>query len=51
MAACKFWNEEGAAILSVWYADSEPDINCSDDEGEQESVPNDNIQVESDTEN
>jgi hypothetical protein len=34
------------AILDVLYADSDTDIDCSDDESEQETVINDNIQVE-----
>jgi hypothetical protein len=32
-----------AAIFDVLHADSDSDINCSDDESEQETVINDNI--------
>jgi hypothetical protein len=35
----------------VSNADSDSDIDCSDDEGEQKSAVNDNIQVESDIDN
>jgi hypothetical protein len=40
-------NGDEAAILDVLYADSDSDIDCSDDESEQETIINDNIQVES----
>jgi hypothetical protein len=46
-----FLNGRERATLSVRYADFDSDIDCSDDEGEQESVVNDTIQVESDIEN
>jgi hypothetical protein len=35
-----------AAILDVLHANSDSDIDCSDDESEQETVINDNIHVE-----
>jgi hypothetical protein len=35
-----------AAILDVLHANSDSDIDCSDDEREQEMVTNDNIHVE-----
>jgi hypothetical protein len=35
-----------AAILDILHADSDSDIDCSEDESEQETVINDNIHVE-----
>jgi hypothetical protein len=35
-----------AAVLDILHADSDSDIDCSDDESEQEMVINDNIHVE-----
>jgi hypothetical protein len=43
---CNLLNGYEAAILDVLHADSEPDIDCSDDEREQEMAINDNIRVE-----
>jgi hypothetical protein len=46
MAEWNFQNGYEAAILDVLHADSDSDIDCSDDESEQERVINDNIHVE-----
>jgi hypothetical protein len=46
MAAHNLLNGYGAAILDILHADSESDIDCSDDEREQEMVINDNIRAE-----
>jgi hypothetical protein len=46
MAARNLLNGYDAAILDVLHADSDSDIDCSDDESEQEMVINDNIHVE-----
>jgi hypothetical protein len=46
MAACNLLNGYEAAILDVLRADSDSDIDCSDDESEQETVINDNMLVE-----
>jgi hypothetical protein len=46
MAACNLLNGYEAVILDVLHADSESDIDCSDDESEQETVIKDNIHVE-----
>jgi hypothetical protein len=39
-------NVAEAAILGISYADSDSDIDYSDDESKQENSVNDNIQVE-----
>jgi hypothetical protein len=46
MAVRNMLNGYEAAILDVLHADSDSDIDCSDDEREQETVINDNIHVE-----
>jgi hypothetical protein len=46
MAARIVLNGYEAAILDVLHADSDSDIDCSDDERQQEMVINDNIHVE-----
>jgi hypothetical protein len=46
MVAQNLLNGYEAAILDVLHADSDSDIDCSDDESEQEIVINDNIHVE-----
>jgi hypothetical protein len=46
MAARNLLNGHEAAILDVLHADSDSDIDCSDDESEQETVINDDIHVE-----
>jgi hypothetical protein len=46
MEARNLLNGYEAAILDVLHADSDSDIDCSDDEREQEMVINDNIHVE-----
>jgi hypothetical protein len=46
MAAHNLLNGYEAAILDVLHADSDSDIDRSDDESEQETVINDNIHVE-----
>jgi hypothetical protein len=46
MAAHNLLNGYEAAILDVLHADSDSDIDCSDDESEQEMVINDSIHVE-----
>jgi hypothetical protein len=38
MAACNLLNGYEAANLDVLHADSDSDIDCSDDESEQETV-------------
>jgi hypothetical protein len=35
-----------AAVLDILHADSDSDIDCSDDESEQETAINDNVHVE-----
>jgi hypothetical protein len=45
MVVRKLLNGDEAAILDILYADSDLDIDCSDDESEQETVINDNIQI------
>jgi hypothetical protein len=45
MAACSLLNGCEAAILYI-CADSDSDIDCSDDKSKQETVVNDNIHVE-----
>jgi hypothetical protein len=46
MAARNLLNGYEAAILDVLHADSDTDIDCSDDEREQEMVINGKIHVE-----
>jgi hypothetical protein len=46
VVARKLLNGCEAAILDVLHADSDSDIDCSDDESKQETVINDNIHVE-----
>jgi hypothetical protein len=46
MAARNLLNGYEAAIWDVLHADSDSDIDCSDDEREQEMVINYNIRVE-----
>jgi hypothetical protein len=46
MAACNLLNGYEAAILDVLHADSDSDIDYSDDDRKQEMVINDNIHVE-----
>jgi hypothetical protein len=46
MAARNLLNGYEAAILDVFHADSDSDIDCFDDESEQEMVINNNIHVE-----
>jgi hypothetical protein len=47
MEARNLLNGYEAAILDVLHADSNSDIDCSDDESEQETVINNNKPVES----
>jgi hypothetical protein len=51
MAACNLLHGQEAAILDVSHADSDTDIDCSDDESEQETVINDNVHMENVTAN
>jgi hypothetical protein len=46
MAGRNLLNGYEAAILDVFHADSDSDIDCSDDESKQETVINYNIHVE-----
>jgi hypothetical protein len=46
MAVRNLLNGYEAAILDVLHADSDSDIDCSNDDSEQETVINDNIHVE-----
>jgi hypothetical protein len=46
MAARNLLNGCEAAMLDVLHADSDSDIDCSDDESEQETVINDNTHGE-----
>jgi hypothetical protein len=46
MAACSLLNGYEAAILDVLHANSDSNIDCSDDDREQETVIKDNIHVE-----
>jgi hypothetical protein len=51
MVACNLLNGYEAAILDLIHADSDSDIDCSDDESEQEMVINEKIHVENVTAN
>jgi hypothetical protein len=46
MVAHNLLNGYKATILDVLYADSDSDIDCSNDESKQETVINNNIHVE-----
>jgi hypothetical protein len=46
MVACNLVNGYEAATLDVLHADSDSDIDCSDDESEHKTVINDNMHVE-----
>jgi hypothetical protein len=46
MAERNLLNGYEAANLDALHADSDSDIDCSDDESEQETIINDNIHVE-----
>jgi hypothetical protein len=46
MVACNLLNGCEAAILNILHANSDSDIDCSDDERERETVINNNIHVE-----
>jgi hypothetical protein len=45
MVARNLLNGYEAAILDIFHADSDSDIDCSDNESEQEMVINDNIHM------